>query len=211
MWALALAAATEISVNGVTLDSRDLANRVIPSAEVRIDAQGRVSVIAPGFTVADPTRPAEAAPRPPATPAVAAPAPEPARATPEQPVWSTPGVSTSGGARAASGVAYDQWWLVLAPQRAVGHDMEVRVNGALVASHREGDAGRLLDLADVLRPGANDLQVVVRRSPSTGVVELFAGTGRLAGAAVAMTGPQVSLSIVPGGTMSRELVLHVAR
>ncbi len=227
MWWATLALGAELTVNGVTLDSRELANRVITGAEVRVDANGRIVVVAPGFSVVDVSRPGEAPPPSVAAPVAStpvvvprpttqAPSPTPAPAPavvppPEQPVWSSPGVTTGGPARAASGVAYDQWWLLVAPDRATGHLVEVRVNGALVSTAREGEGGRLLDLAEVLRPGANDIRVSVVQSPITGTVDLFAGTGRLAGAAVAMTGPQISLSILPGGTMTRDLVLHVAR
>lgn len=80
-----------------------------------------------------------------------------------------------------AGVAAGRYWLVTEDNASAGHTVEVRVNGVVVRTIRSGDPQVILDLAQFLRPGENQVTMAALPSPlppSGGVMHLYVGPGR---------------------------------
>ena len=93
-----------------------------------------------------------------------------------------------------AGVAAGHYWLVTEDNASAGHTVEVRVNGVVVRTIRSGDPQVILDLAQYLRPGENQLTMAALPAPlapSGGVLHLYVGGGRNDNGVVRMESPQV--------------------
>jgi len=80
----------------------------------------------------------------------------------------------------AAGVAAGHYWLITEDNASAGHTVEVRVNGVVVRTIRSGDPQIILDLAQFLRPGENQVTMAALPAPvapSGGVLHLYVGPG----------------------------------
>jgi hypothetical protein len=179
-----------VFLNGVRIDG--MTNQTFDKvSSVRLDEQGNVHILAPGYTVKTVPAPAPAAPAPvppapaPTPPAVAAPAPAP---TP-------PAVAT------APERLTRRYWLVT-EQSASGkteYDIDLFINSAWVRKLRNGEEQVITELTRSLRPGKNTVRLMAskvltgpRRSQSAEhVFRVIIGEGNEGGGRVMIEKPLI--------------------
>lgn len=222
-WILsALLMGGSVYINGVKANS--LRNFEIEDVDIKIDADGNVYITAPNLIVEvagaeAPAAPAQEAPAAPPTPAsspalplvaepvaepvtkAAPPGPAPA-AAPEAPPAST---AAPAGAPAAvqpligppsTAVPPEKWWLVVEDNGSKGHALEISVNGTPVANYQSGSAPLMIDLAQFLHPGENQVDVVALASPALGggVLHVYVAPGANQGGELVLEEPALVFS-----------------
>lgn len=107
----------------------------------------------------------------------------------------------------AAAVAPGHYWLVTEDNASAGHVVEVRVNGVVVRTIRSGDPQVIIDLAQYLQPGENQVTMVAQPQPypaSGGSMHIFVGPGMNDNGVVRLEKPPVDFirrsSDNPAGT-----------
>lgn len=154
---LPLPALATVFLNGVRIDG--LTNQTFDKvSSVRIDEQGNIHIVAPGYTVKTMEVPALAAPAPAAPPvAPAAPAPTAAPVAPAAPQTPAP---TTAPTRITQ-----RYWLVTeqSAQGKTEYDIDLFINSAWVRKLRNGEGQVITELTRYLRPGKNTVRMMASK------------------------------------------------
>jgi hypothetical protein len=105
-------------------------------------------------------------------------------------------------------VSAGTWWLVVEDMGSSARSVEVMVNGRVAAEVLSGEQGRALDLAPLLRPGANDMTFC--QSEGQGSIAFYVGRGRRDGGVVIVDSPLISHQVEGARQATEEYVLQVA-
>ncbi|EPX55833.1 hypothetical protein D187_008394 [Cystobacter fuscus DSM 2262] len=189
---LPLPALASVFLNGVRIDG--LTNQTFDKvSSVRLDDQGNVHIVAPGYTVKTMEVPAPVAPAPtppPVAPAPVAPAPTAAPVAPAAPP-----------APAAPTRITQRYWLVTeqSAQGKTEYDIDLFINSAWVRKLRNGEGQVITELTRYLRPGRNTVRLMAskvvtgpRRSQSAEhVFQVVIGEGNEGGGRVMLDKPLI--------------------
>ncbi|MEM6289156.1 MAG: hypothetical protein AAF845_18605 [Bacteroidota bacterium] len=101
-------------------------------------------------------------------------------------------------AKTTAGVAQAKYWLVSQDLDSSGHTVDVRVNGRRVLTYASGDEQVILDLAEYLKPGANQIVVSSRSDDAGGgALYVFIGEGVDDDGTVKIDKPTVEFGLGP--------------
>ncbi|OJH35047.1 hypothetical protein [Cystobacter ferrugineus] len=189
---LPLSALASVFLNGVRIDG--LTNQTFDKvSSVRVDDQGNIHIVAPGYTVKTVDVPAPTAPAPTAPVAApAAPAPTAAPVAPASPPAPAPAAPTR---------ITQRYWLVTeqSAQGKTEYDIDLFINSAWVRKLRNGESQVITELTRYLRPGRNTVRMMAskvvtgpRRSQSAEhVFEVIIGEGNEGGGRVMIDKPLI--------------------
>ncbi|MFY0578440.1 hypothetical protein ACN28S_32750 [Cystobacter fuscus] len=194
---LPLPALASVFLNGVRIDG--LTNQTFDKvSSVRLDDQGNIHIVAPGYTVKTMEVPAPVAPAPtappvaPAAPAPVAPAPTAAPVVPAAPQTPAPTAPTR---------ITQRYWLVTeqSAQGKTEYDIDLFINSAWVRKLRNGEGQVITELTRYLRPGKNTVRMMAskvltgpRRSQSAEhTFQVIIGEGNEGGGRVMLDKPLI--------------------
>ncbi|WNG18632.1 hypothetical protein [Cystobacter fuscus] len=157
---LPLPALASVFLNGVRIDG--LTNQTFDKvSSVRIDDQGNIHIVAPGYSVKtmEVPAPAPAPAAPPAAPAAPAPtaaAPTAAPVAPTAPQTAAPTAPTR---------ITQRYWLVTeqSAQGKTEYDIDLFINSAWVRKLRNGEGQVITELTRYLRPGRNTVRMMASK------------------------------------------------
>ncbi len=198
-WLLAsLALAGGVYLNGVPVDAGSLSGITLEKVDVKVDPQGNVYIVAPGYRVEVQPVPVSAGPGTgafPPMPAAMPMAPPPPAYVPPAYVPPAPQVAAVAAAY-PNGIARGRWWLVTSDEGSTGHTVEVTVNGQLVQTVKSGESQRIVDLGMFVRSGANTIECKAFSSQTnSGILNLYLGSGQDQQGTLKMDTPQVQFGV----------------